>query len=209
MIRVLLADDHALVRAGLREIVNDTADLRVVAEASDGEEAIAQIRLHQPDVAVLDVRMPRLGGVEVLERLAAERAAPPALLLTTFDDSEALARGLRAGARGFLTKHVTAEQLIAALHAVAAGGSYFTAMEGLPTPTPAQKEAAPPTEALTSRELQVLQLMSRGLSNREIAVALGIAEGTAKNLGSSLFSKLGVHDRTRAVLRGIQLQLIR
>ncbi|GMV48106.1 MAG: DNA-binding response regulator [Pseudomonadota bacterium] len=207
MIRIVLADDQALVRAGLRGLLALAGDFDVVAEAADGPQAIECTQRARPDLLLLDVRMPGGSGIEVLRELQRRGALVPTLLLTTFDDDEALLEGMRAGARGFMLKDVTPERLYDAIRRVAAGQSLFR---------PALTEralahaaaAAPPPElapdALTPRETEVLRLMAGGFSNKEIARALGTAEGTIKNHVSSLLSKLGVRDRTRAVLKGLQ-----
>jgi len=215
MIRVLLADDQTLVRQGIRSLLDLTPDLRVVAEATDGEEALALLRSTPAEVALLDVRMPRHTGLEVLAMLAAERApAPPVILLTTFDDDSVAFEGLRLGARGFLLKDVTLAQLAQAIRTVAAGGSLFQpavterVLRGVQRLGTAAFEPADLPDALTAREREVLRLMAAGSSNKEIAHALGTAEGTVKNQVSSIFSKLGVRDRTRAVLRALELGLV-
>ena len=208
MIRVLLADDQTLVRQGIRGLLDLTADIRVTEEASDGDEAVSALQRGGFDVALLDVRMPRRTGLGVLETMGS--AMPPAILLTTFDDESVALEAVRLGARGFLLKDVTLEQLASAIRTVASGGTLFQPavteriLRGLER-TPPRFEAAELPEALTPRETEILRLMSSGASNREIAHALGTAEGTVKNQVSSVMSKLGVRDRTRAVLKGIEL----
>ncbi len=210
MIRVALVDDQTLVRKGIRGLLDATEDIRVVAEASDGEEAVRAIAEARPDVVLLDVRMPRRSGVEVLQDLRLAGFQPPTILLTTFDDDAVLLQGVRAGARGFLLKDVSFEQLTEAIRAVARGESLI-----LPAVTervvrglehiPRDFESLDPPDPLTRRETEILRLMAGGYSNREIAEVLGTTEGTVKNYASSVFSKLGVRDRTRAVLRAIEL----
>jgi DNA-binding NarL/FixJ family response regulator len=208
MIRVALVDDQHLVRQGIASLLALTPDIRVVAEASDGLEALRVIPTHHPDVVLLDVRMPGLTGIEVLRALGETR--PPTLLLTTFDDDAVALEGIRAGARGFLLKDVTLEQLAQAVRTLAAGG---TLIQPVITERVLRGRAAPATgfdsqpdpDPLTPRESEVLRLMAAGYSNREIAEALGTAEGTVKNHASNILSKLGVRDRTRAVLRGLEL----
>jgi DNA-binding NarL/FixJ family response regulator len=208
MIRVLLADDQTLVRQGIRGLLELTPDVRVTAEARDGDEALEGMSRRDFDVALLDVRMPRQSGLQVLEALAPQ--PPPAVLLTTFDDDSVALEGIRLGARGFLLKDVTLEQLTVAIRTVAAGGTLFQpaiserVLRGLERAKPSF-EASPLPEALTPRETEILRLMASGASNREIAHALGTAEGTVKNQVSSVMSKLGVRDRTRAVLKGLEL----
>ena len=210
MIRLLLADDQTLLRRGLKGMFDLTGDLRVVAEAADGDEALAQIDEHEVDVLLLDVRMPKRSGVEVLDELRKRGRAIPALLLTTFDDDAALLAGVRAGARGWLLKDVAFERLADAVRTLAQGGTVL-----LPAVTERAVRAlaaAPPTfesldapDRLTGRETEILRLMAGGYSNREIATALHSGEGTVKNHISHILSKLGVRDRTRAVLKGIEL----
>jgi len=213
LIRVCLADDQALIRSGLRALLALFDGIEVVAEASDGEEAVATVLQAKPDVLLLDVRMPKMGGVAVLQDLAARKLLPPTLLLTTFEDDVALVEGIRAGARGFLLKGVTAETLVEAIRTVAAGRSFLFAslaaqMSETQPPAPWQKDTFDTPDALTEREREVLKLMTSGISNREIATALHLGEGTVRNHVSSIFSKLGVSDRTRAVLLAIQKQLV-
>jgi len=210
MIRVVLVDDQTLMRRGLRGLLDLTEDVRVVGEASDGEEALRAISEAAPDVVLLDVRMPKLSGIEVLKELRARGSLPPTLLLTTFDDDAALLEGIRAGARGFLLKDVSLERLTEAIRAVAAGETLIRpavterVLKGLGQ-IPADFESLDPPDPLTRRELEILRLMAGGYSNREIADAFGTSEGTIKNHASSILSKLGVRDRTRAVLKALEL----
>lgn len=209
MIRVVVVDDQALVRQGLVSLLGLAPDLQVVAEASDGDEAIDVIRATGPDVVVLDVRLPRRSGVEVVQDLAAQQALPPTLLLTTFADDEALIRGIMAGARGFLLKDVTLDQLADAIRTLAAGGSMIhpaasaRLARGRRLAGGADEDWKP--DALSRRELEVLRLMAAGMSNREIGQLLRMVEGTVKNHVSTILSKLGVRDRTRAVLKSLEL----
>jgi DNA-binding NarL/FixJ family response regulator len=213
MIRVLVADDQHLVRQGIRALLELVPGVAVVGEAADGEEALELVRRLEPDLVLLDVRMPRLDGVAVLERLASERRRVPALVLTTFDDDEAMFACVRAGARGYLLKDVTLEQLAEAVRVVAGGGEILRpaitarVAKGLGEGRCAFPALDPP-DPLTGREQDVLRLLSAGCSNREIAVALRLAEGTVKNHISSILSKLGVRDRTRAVLRAFELRYL-
>jgi DNA-binding NarL/FixJ family response regulator len=213
VIRVALVDDQTLVRKGIRGLLDATDDIRVVAEASDGEEALGAIAASQPDVVLLDVRMPKRSGVEVLQDLRLAGAQPPTILLTTFDDDAVLLQGVRAGARGYLLKDVSFEQLTEAIRAVARGESLIRpavterVVRGLER-IPREFESLDSPDPLTRRETEILRLMAGGYSNREIAEVLGTTEGTVKNYASSIFSKLGVRDRTRAVLRAIELGYI-
>jgi DNA-binding NarL/FixJ family response regulator len=213
VIRVLLADDHNLVRQGIRTLLEISKDFEIVGEATDGEEALALIGRLRPQVALLDVRMPKLTGVDVLR--AARLLFPDVgvILLTTFDEDAVVLEAVRLGAHGFLLKDVSLDQLETAVRTVAAGGSLILpavserVLRGLEN-NPTRFESAELPEPLTIRERQILRLVAAGLSNREIAEASGTAEGTVKNQASSILSKLGVRDRTRAVLKALELGLI-
>jgi DNA-binding NarL/FixJ family response regulator len=213
MIRVVLVDDQTLIRQGIRSLLELAGDVAVVGEASDGDEGVALIRREQPDVVLLDLRMPKKDGVEVLKTLQAEHALPPTIILTTFDDDAALFEAVRAGARGYLLKDVSLEQLTAAIRDVAAGSTIIRpvvterVLRGLEH-VRRDFDALSPPDPLTRREVEILRLMAGGYSNREIADALGTAEGTVKNHASSILSKLGVRDRTRAVLKALELGYI-
>jgi DNA-binding NarL/FixJ family response regulator len=209
MIRVLVADDERLIRHGLRKLLELDSSIEVVGEAADGEQVLAAVPAAAADVLLLDVRMPRCSGLEALERLGDSR--PPTLVLTTFDDTELLLAAVRAGARGFLNKDVSLEELVAAIRALARGDTWFQpavtaslrrAVDARP------RDRAPAGERLTDRERDVLRLMAGGYSNREIADVLATAEGTVKNQVSSILAKLGVRDRTRAVLKAIETGVI-
>jgi DNA-binding NarL/FixJ family response regulator len=209
MIRVVLVDDQTLVRQGIRSLLALATDIEVVAEAADGGEAVEAVRRERPDVVLLDVRMPVKSGVEVLRELQATGDPTGCILLTTFDDDEALLEGIKAGARGYLLKDVSLEQLTEAVRTVASGGTLIRpavterVLRGLEH-VRRDFEALSPADPLTKREIEVLRLMAGGYSNREIADALGTAEGTVKNHASSILSKLGVRDRTRAVLKALE-----
>jgi DNA-binding NarL/FixJ family response regulator len=209
--RILLVDDHPLVRQGLRSLLELTPDLRVVGEAASGQEALALIAQLDPDVTLLDVRMPGMDGLAVLRALRAQDPGRRVLLLTTFDDDAVVLEALRVGVQGFLLKDVGLEPLAEAIRKVARGetlplpATTERALRSLAAAPPAAFPSSPLPEPLTAREREVLRLMARGLSNREISLALGTAEGTVKNQASSILSKLGVRDRTRAVLRAVEL----
>jgi len=213
MIKVVLVDDQNLIRQGVRSLLELAGDVLVVAEARDGEEALTVIRHAAPDVVLLDLRMPKMNGVAVLRALQAEGTCPPTIVLTTFDDDVALLEAVRAGAKGYLLKDVSLEQLTAAIRDVAAGGTVIRptvterVLRGLEHIRPDFESLSPP-DPLTRREVEILRLMAGGYSNREIASALGTAEGTVKNHASSILSKLGVRDRTRAVLKALELGYI-
>ena len=213
MIRICLADDQALIRSGIRALLGLFDGLSVVAEAEDGEAAVRVVLESKPDVLLLDVRMPGLSGVQVAAELSAKGALPPTLLLTTFEDDAALVAGLRAGARGYLLKGVTPEILVEAIRTVAGGGAYLYAplagaLNASRREASWQQDALPDPEKLTERETDVLKLMTSGISNREIADALRLGEGTVRNHVSSILSKLGVSDRTKAVLYALQKRLV-
>ena len=209
MIRVVLVDDQTLVRRGLRALLELAGDIVVVAEAGDGVDGAAVIRRERPDVVLLDVRMPKASGLDLLRDLRDTNELPPTILLTTFDDDEALLEGVKVGARGYLLKDVSLEQLTGAIRAVAAGETLIRpavterVLRGLEH-VRRDFEALDPPDPLTKREVEILRLMAGGYSNREIAEALGTAEGTIKNHASSILSKLGVRDRTRAVLKALE-----
>ena len=213
MIRVAIVDDQTLVRQGIRALLSLAPDIEVVGEAGDGEEAIALITRERPDVVLLDIRMPRKDGLAVLRELHAESALPPTIVLTTFDDDEILFDTVRAGAKGYLLKDVSLEALTEAITAVARGATMIRpamterVLRGLEHVRRDYDTMSPP-EPLTVREVEVLRLMAGGYSNREIADALGTAEGTVKNHASSILSKLGVRDRTRAVLTALERGLL-
>jgi len=214
-VRVAIVDDQTLVRQGIRALLELAPELAVAAEASDGVEALDLLTRVPVDVVLVDVRMPRLDGLGVVRELAARAAAglraPPAIVLTTFDDDDMLLDMVRAGARGWLLKDVSLDVLADAIRSVAAGGTMMRpqlterVLRGLGG---SPRDRAALTSPLTARELEVLRLMAGGYSNREIADVLGAAEGTVKNHASSILSKLGVRDRTRAVLTAIDRGLI-
>lgn len=213
MIRVLLAEDETLVRAGVRTLLERQEGMTIVAEAADGDEALAALRAGA-DVALLDVRMPRCGGIEVTRAVQGWPDPPACLLLTTFDDREALLAGVGAGARGYLRKDVTVQTLSRAIRALAAGGTFFQPslteklLRGVSRVDQAAAAAPILMDALTPRETEVMRLVAGGCSNREIADALGAAEATVKVHVSSILSKLGVRDRVQAVLRALEHGLL-
>jgi DNA-binding NarL/FixJ family response regulator len=210
VIRVAVVDDQTRMRQGLRSLLELTSDIQVVTEAADGDEALRAILETRPDVVLLDVRMPKGSGIDVLRQLRRAGSEAPAILLTTFSDDSVALEGVRAGARGFLLKDVSLEQLAEAIRTVAGGGTLIRpavtdrALRGIEESPPAFVGLDPP-DPLTPRETEVLRLIAGGYSNREIADALGTAEGTVKNHASVILSKLGVRDRTRAVLKALEL----
>jgi DNA-binding NarL/FixJ family response regulator len=208
VIRVFIADDQALVRQGIRALLETDPGIVVAGEAESGESIIAAIPRCEIDVLLLDVRMPGKNGLDVIRELTARNALPPTLVLTTFDDDTIVLDSIRGGARGFLLKDASYEQLAGAIRALASGATAFQpAMTErlMRPPTPASALAS---ERLTERELEVVRLMAGGFSNKEIAHALGTAEGTIKNHVSNLLAKLGARDRTRAVLRALERGLL-
>lgn len=212
MIRVLIADDQTLIREGIRTLLEMDPGVSVVGEAADGGETLRQVRALPVDVLLLDIRMPGKDGIAVLRALSADNILPPTIILTTFDDSDVVLDGIRAGARGFLLKDVSYPQLLAAIRAVAEGATVFqpAVTERLLRAGHALRVSTePPREELTVREAEVVRLMAGGYSNREIAEALGTAEGTIKNHVSSILGKFGVRDRTRAVLKALENGLLR
>jgi DNA-binding NarL/FixJ family response regulator len=213
MIRVCIVDDQTLVRQGIRSLLGLADEIEVVGEAGDGEEGLKLLARLAPDVALLDVRMPRLDGVGMLDALSKTASPPPCIVLTTFDDDELVLRCIARGARGYLLKDVTLKQLTDAIRTVSDGGSVINpvvterVLRGIER-LGAGFDALPVPDALTQREVEVLRLLAAGYSNREIAKASFVAEGTVKNHISSILSKLGVRDRTRAVLRALHLGLM-
>lgn len=210
MIKVMLVDDQNLVRKGVRSLLELSEEIEVVAEASDGKEAIRTIPEIKPDVVLLDMRMPEMSGLEVLLALSKAGLLPPTIILTTFDDDEMVLAGIKAGARGYLLKDVSLEELVNAVKTVAQGGSMvkpavtqrlLQGLENLKTDFSSLDRPDP----LTDRETEILRLMAGGYSNKEIANSLGVAEGTIKNHVSNILSKMGVRDRTRAVLKAFEM----
>jgi len=209
MIRVLLVEDQTLVREGIERLLSLTDDISVVERAADGEEGLEKLRKSSPDVVLLDVRMPKMTGIEFLRSLREAGDETPTILLTTFDDDSALLNGIRLGAKGYLLKDVSLAKLTEAIRLVANGGTMISPvvterlLRGLKN---AQLPASPDygEEQLTLRETEILRLMTGGYSNREIASALQLSEGTVKNHVSNILGKLGVRDRTRAVLKAIE-----
>jgi DNA-binding NarL/FixJ family response regulator len=210
VIRVFIADDQLLIRQGIRTLLEMDPEIVIAGEAEDGAETIERVPSAEVDVLLLDVRMPKKSGVDVLRELSVIDALPPTLVLTTFDDTAVVLDAIRSGARGFLLKDISYQQLMNAIRAIAAGGTVFQpaiTQRLLRAATPIAADATP-IEELTARELEVVRLMAGGYSNKEIAHALGTAEGTIKNQVSSILAKFGVRDRTRAVLKALEAGLL-
>jgi DNA-binding NarL/FixJ family response regulator len=215
-IRVLLVDDQALFREGLRTLLGMQPGLEVVGEAANGEEALRLAAKLRPQVVLMDLRMPVLDGVTATRRLREAQPDCRVIVLTTFDDDEYVFEGLRAGAVGYLLKDVPSEKLVEAIRAAARGESFLqpsvaakVIAEFSRLAEQAQAKPPPPlVEPLSERELEVLRLVARGASNKEIAAALFIAEGTVKNHLTSILGKLGARDRTQALLKAQELGLV-
>jgi len=224
-IKLLLVEDQQLVREGLKGLLALHEEIQIVGEASDGAEALALVEamgankalgaqgaldVQMPDIILSDMRMPRLDGLGLIRALAARALQIPVVLLTTFDDAAAFDEAVRAGARGFLLKAISPETLLQALHEVMGGGtalrpSLTTRMEQVSGRGERAFVATDQPDPLSPKELQVLRLVASGRSNTEIAALLGNSEGVIKNHCSAIFSKMGVRDRTQAVLRAIDL----
>jgi DNA-binding NarL/FixJ family response regulator len=203
MIRIALAEDHALVRQGIKTLLGLVDDFELVGEAADGDAAIELAARTKPDVLILDMRMPARDGIEVVMELARRHGLPATLVLTTFDDPDAAMQIIAAGARGFLMKDVTLDRLVEAVRIVAAGGTVLR--PGLSDRVDSVvRLPGPADEPITAREREILRLLATGCSNAEIGRALFVAEGTVKNHVSSILKKLGVRDRVRAVLKAIE-----
>ena len=217
MIRVVLVDDDALLRAGLRLLLETQPDLRVVAEVGTGREAVRQCRALTPDVVLMDLRMPGMDGIEATRQLTATDSGARVLVLTTFDDESGMFDAVRAGASGFLLKRATPEELVAAVRAVAAGGGLVSPAMTLrllrgfaaAAPGPPAPDVQRRIDALTAREREVLVLVARGLSNAEIADRAQVAEATAKTHVARVLAKLGVRDRVQAVVFAYEHGLVR
>ncbi|HWD00745.1 MAG TPA: response regulator transcription factor [Candidatus Sulfopaludibacter sp.] len=201
-IRILVAEDHLVARVGVSTIVNMQPDMTIVAEASNGQQAVELYRKHQPDVTLLDLRMPGMGGVEAAQAIRAEFPNARMIALTTYGGDEDIRRALNAGVHAYLTKDVLHDELLKAIRAVHAGQTY------LPAGVAAALAAQMPRPDLSAREVQVLELIVRGLANKQIAYALSIAEHTVKNHVKNILSKLAVQDRTQAATAAIQRGII-
>ena len=201
-IRVLVVEDHNVVRQGLVALLNLVEDIQVVGEAADGEEAVAQFRSHHPDVTLIDLRLPKLSGVEVIQRVRSETPQARFVVLTTYDGDEDIYRALKGGAKAYLLKGMTTEELITTIRAVHSGRSH------IPAAIAERLAERMGTEDLTPRESQVLEQIVSGKSNKEIATELAITEATVKTHINTLLGKLGVEDRTQAATAAIRRGIV-
>jgi DNA-binding NarL/FixJ family response regulator len=214
-IRVLIADDQSMVRHGFRMIVGGEADMEVVAEASDGEQAVAAARRFSPDVVLMDIRMPRVDGIAATRTVLEADAPPRVLILTTFDLDEYVYEALRAGASGFLLKNASPEDLVDAIRVVARGDALLDpavtrqVIESFVQARPSDTTPAAGLDDLTPREHEVLVLLARGLTNAEIAEQLVVGAGTVKSHVANVLMKLGLRDRTQAVILAYESGLVR
>lgn len=201
-IRVLIADDHSIVRQGLATIVNRDPEMTVIAQAEDGQQAIDRFREYQPDVTLMDLRMPQVGGVEAISAICAEFKSARIIVLTTYDGDEDIYRGLHAGAQGYLLKDAKPNELLQAIRTVARGQQY------IPPDVGAKLVQRLSNPELSDRELEVLGLMAQGMSNLDIATALIIGESTVKSHVNRILGKLGVSDRTSAVIVAVKRGIV-
>src|SRR5579883_462013 len=201
-IRILIAEDHAVVRDGLVAILNRQSDMMVVAEAENGQQAVELHRLHQPDITLMDLRMPKLEGVDAIAQIRVETPHACIIVLTTYDTDEDIYRGLQAGARGYLLKETEPDELLNAIRAIHRGQQY------IPPDVGAKLVQRLSNPVLSERELAVLRAMAQGMSNAEIAAALSIGEGTVKSHVNRILSKLDVNDRTQAVIVAVKRGIV-
>jgi two-component system NarL family response regulator len=201
-IRVLIVDDHSIVRQGLATIINRDPEMTVIAQAEDGQQAIERFCEYQPDVTLMDLRMPQIGGVEAITAICAEFEPARIIVLTTYDGEEDIYRGLHAGAKGYLLKDAKPNELLSAIRVIHHGEQYIPQSVGAKL---VQRLSNP---ELSERELEVLRLIAQGMSNLEIGTALSIGESTVKSHVNRIFSKLGVSDRTQAVIVGVKRGIV-
>lgn len=202
LIRVLIADDHSIVRQGLVTIINRDPEMTVIAQAENGQQAIDLFREHQPDVTLMDLRMPEVGGVEAISAICAEFKPARIIVLTTYDGDEDIYRGLHSGAQGYLLKDTKSHEVLNAIRTVARGQQY------IPPDVGAKLVQRLNNPELRERELAVLGLMAQGMSNLEIGMALSISENTVKTHVNRILSKLGVSDRTQAVIVAVKRGIV-
>ncbi|BAZ70917.1 two component transcriptional regulator, LuxR family protein (plasmid) [Fischerella sp. NIES-4106] len=201
-IRVLIVDDHSIIRQGLATIINRDPEMTVIAQAEDGKQAIALFREYQPDVTLMDLRMPQMPGVEAITAICAEFKAARIVVLTTYDGDEDIYRGLKAGAKGYLLKDAKPNELLSAIRTIHRGQQYIPPEVGAKL---VQRMSNP---ELSERELDVLRLMAQGMSNLEIGTTLSIGESTVKSHVNRILSKLGVSDRTQAVIIAVKRGIV-
>jgi DNA-binding NarL/FixJ family response regulator len=201
-IRVLIVDDHAIVRKGLATIINRDPEMTVIAQAEDGQQAINAFREYQPDVTLMDLRMPKMGGVEAIMAICAEFKQARIAVLTTYDGDEDIYRGLQAGAQGYLLKDSKLGELLNAIRVIHNGQKY------IPPEVGAKLFQRISNPELSERELEVLRLMAQGMGNQEIGTALIIGESTVKSHVNRILSKLGVSDRTQAVITAVKRGIV-
>lgn len=206
MINVALVDDQHLVRQGVAGLLSLSDDINIIWQAEDGEQALSKLADEAPDVLLLDIRMPKMNGIDVVKEMREQGNAQPTLMLTTFDDSELFMQSLQAGANGFLLKDVSFEKLVESIKTLADGG--FVAEPVVMKQLDQEQPSMPSIEKLSEKETQILKLMAGGFSNREIANSIFLAEGTVKNHVSNILAKLNTRDRTRAVLTAIHQGLV-
>ncbi len=213
--RILIVDDQRLMREGLRTLLELENDFEIVGEAGDGQMALDAVATHHPDVVLMDIRMPRMDGVEATRRLHTQDPGIKVIILTTFDDETYVYEGLRAGALGYLLKDLSGDELARAIRTVMNGGALIEpsvarkVLAEFARLAPAQQSPrAGLAEPLSERELDVLKLVATGMSNREIGAKLFIAEGTVKNYVTNVLQKIGARDRTQATLRARELGLL-
>lgn len=212
-IKVMLAEDQNLVRQGICNLLELSDSIEVVGQVVDGSEVVAGVMRYQPDVLLLDIRMPKMSGIDALHAMNKVGVTVPTIILTTFDDNQLVLEGLQAGAKGYLLKDVSLESLVNAIEKVHQGETLVQPviteriLRGLASLDAGESTPSLMAE-LTPKELEILRLMAGGYSNREISVAIHKSEGTVKNQVSSILEKLGVRDRTRAVLNAINLGLL-
>lgn len=201
-IRVMVAEDHPVARVGITTIINLEPDMKVIAEAVNGKEAVELYRRHRPDIAILDIRMPIMSGIEAAVAIQAEFAGAPLVALSSYGGDEHIRKALGAGMRAYLTKDVLNDELLSAIRAVYAGRTY------LPAEVAATLGSREPCPHLSAREVQALELIAQGLPNKEIAYSLRIGEETVRSYVKSILHKLGVRDRTQAATEAIQRGII-
>ncbi|THB72981.1 MAG: DNA-binding response regulator [Gammaproteobacteria bacterium] len=216
MIKVVVVDDQTLVRQGICTLLELSDKVQIVGQADNGLQALNVIEETNPDIILSDIRMPEMDGIQLVAKLAELKVDIPIILLTTFDDHETVLQGIQSGARGYMLKDVSLEQLVGAIETVMRGETMVQpaiterVLKGLVSGNQADDSASNNSkiEKLTGRETEVLRMMSGGYSNKEIASAMSLSEGTVKNHVSNVLSKLGVRDRTRAVLKAVEAGIL-